>query len=270
MARLRVGSVPYLVARPLDADLAGRAGIELVHDVPARLVEALRDGHLDVALVSSIELFRQPGYRYLDGPVIAGRGFVSSVQLFLERPLAELRTVVLDPASRTSQALVQIALAAARPGAEPLEFIEAPLGTHPGAVGGDAWLEIGDQALRDFLAPGAPEVLNPAAIWASETGLPFVFALWIVGRGVELTPEQLEAFAAAPLNDLARRAHWAAEASRAWQLPLERCREYLERECVYEVGDELTPSLTRFRDAAASLGLCEPAFEPRPIALPPR
>ena len=108
--QLRVGSVPYLVARPLDLGLGDEPGITLTHAVPARLVEALRAGDLDVALVSSVESFRRPGYRYIDGLAVAGRGTVSSVQLFLRRPLEELQTVALDPASRTARALCQCLL----------------------------------------------------------------------------------------------------------------------------------------------------------------
>src|SRR5262245_30857399 len=106
-SRLRVGTVPYLVARPLDLGLASEPGIELVRAVPAELVAGLRDGTLDVALSSSIELFRRPGYRYLDGLAVAGRGRVSSVQLFLRRTLADVRRVALDPASRTSAVLAE-------------------------------------------------------------------------------------------------------------------------------------------------------------------
>ena len=112
--RLRVGTVPYLVARPLNLGLEAEPELEVAREVPARLVERLRQGTLDVALVSSIELFRAEGYGFLAGPAIAGRGYVASVQVFLRRPLGSLRSVTLDPASRTSQALAQVVLA--RPG----------------------------------------------------------------------------------------------------------------------------------------------------------
>ena len=71
---LRVGTVPYLVGRPLDEALEDEPGIDVVRAVPAELVRGLRDGSLDVALVSSIELFRRPGYRYLDGLAVSGEG----------------------------------------------------------------------------------------------------------------------------------------------------------------------------------------------------
>ena len=80
---LRVGSVPYLVGRPLDLGLEREPGIRYERRVPAELVEGLRRGELDAALVSSIELFRAPGYRYLAPFAVSGAGPVGSVQVFL-------------------------------------------------------------------------------------------------------------------------------------------------------------------------------------------
>src|SRR5262245_62162294 len=136
-ARLRVASVPYLVGRPVDEGLAAEPEIEFSRAVPARLARGLADGSLDVGLVSSIELFRLPGASYLDGPCIAGEGRVSSVQVFLRRPVAEVRSLALDPASRTSVVLSQVVW----PGTTP-ELVEVAEGTDPRAVPADAWLRI--------------------------------------------------------------------------------------------------------------------------------
>src|SRR5690349_17074048 len=189
---LRVGSVPYLVGRPLDDGLERESGIEYSRRVPSELVEGLRSSALDVALVSSIELFRVPGYRYLAGLAIAGRGNVGSVQLFLRQPIGAVRTVALDPASRTAATLVQVLLAG-----QGLQFHEVARGVDPRSVPADSWLRIGDAALRESLAPDAPPVFNPSKEWCARTGLPFVFAAWIVRAGVEIAPEQLAAFARA-------------------------------------------------------------------------
>ena len=266
---LRVGTVPYLVARPLNLGLEREPGFELVRAVPAQLVDGLRDGSLDVALVSSIELFRAPGYGYLTGPAVAGRGFVASVQVFLNRPVGELRSIVLDPASRTAQALAQITLERRE---RDVRFIEVPLGVDPRAVaqaedhGG--WLRIGDAALAEYLGPNAPRVFNPSEAWSADTRLPFVFALWIVRSGLELDAAQLAAFATARARGAAQIEELARDASRAWNLPLSACRKYLLEECRYDPGAELEPALLAFRDAAAKLGLCRGDLRPR--ALPVR
>ena len=269
-AVLRVGSPAFLVARPLDLGLEQEPGIELLRAVPARLVEGLRDGSLDVALSSSIELFRRPGYRYLDGPAVCGRGEIKSIQLFLRRPLESVRRVVLDPASRAAQTLTRIVLPR-RTGVAP-EFFEIELGLDPAQaaerLGADAWLAIGDAALRQALAPQAPPSFSPSAAWTSDTGLPFVFAVWITRPGLELSEGELSAFSAA--RDRGGRAleALASEASRSWSLPLAACRRYLLEECRYDPGDELRPALLALRDAAGALALCERELAPEPIPLP--
>ena len=262
---LRVGSVPYLVGRPLDDGLEKESGIEYSRRVPAELVEGLRSGALDVALVSSIELFRQPGYRYLSGLAIAGRGNVGSVQLFLRKPIADVRTVALDPASRTAATLVQVLLASQK-----LHFEECARGVDPRSVPADAWLRIGDAALRETFALDAPPVFNPSKEWCARTGLPFVFAAWIVRAGITILPEHLAAFARARARGRQRVEELARAAAAEWKLAEQDCLFYLQRECVYELGpDEMRRALFAFRDGAAPLGLARAELAPQPIALEP-
>ena len=266
MPPLRVGSVPYLVARPLDAGLDDHPEIALERQVPARLVERLRDGELDVALVSSIELFRREGYRWIEGPVVAGRGIVSSVQVFHRRPMTEVKRIALDPSSRATATLVRVLIAAER-GRDAVEFVEVELDEDPSQVDADGWLRIGDTAMRELLRTGGPPAWNPAEAWTLQTCLPFVFAVWIVRPGVELTPEHLAAFAASARRDEVRIEQWAREAAREWDVPFEPCRRYLAEECLYDPGAEARASLAVFRDRAAALDLCDGSLDPQPIRI---
>jgi chorismate dehydratase len=257
---LRVGSVPYLVARPLDLGLGEEAGIEVVQARPADLVEGLRSGRLDVALVSSIELFRRPGYGYIDAGVIGGMGFVSSVQVFLRRPVEEVERVALDPASRTAAALTQVVW----PRAPKPRFLDARPEEDPREVPADAWLRIGDRALAEYASADGPPVFNPCLEWTRATGLPFAFALWIVRPGAAIeghVPAFLRSRARglAALEDLARTA-----ASRLG-LPHELARRYLFEECRYDLREELGPALREFRDRCAVLGLASGDLDPRAI-----
>lgn len=268
---LSVGTVPYLVGRPLDLELEDEPGIRLSRHVPAELVARLRAGEIDVALVSSIELFRARGYRYLEGGAVAGAGHVGSVQVFLRANVAELRRVALDPSSRTAATLVRVLFerpldreGSGRPRAA-CTFVEVAPGVDPRAVEADAWLRIGDAALVEHVREPELPVLNPSREWARRTGLPFVFACWIVRSGVELEPEHLEAFARARDRGIARRVELARQAAAEWALPFEACRHYLVEECLYTPGAALGPALRRFRDEAAALGLCDGTLAPEPI-----
>ncbi|MBK7874679.1 MAG: menaquinone biosynthesis protein [Planctomycetes bacterium] len=259
---LRVGSVPYLVGRPLDLGLEDEDGVHYERRVPAELVQGLRAGELDVALVSSIELFRAPGYRYLAPFAVSGDGPVGSVQVFLRKPIEAVRTLALDPASRAAATLVRVLLANHAP-----EYIEVPPGADPRETPCDAWLRIGDAALREHLEPDAPHVFNPSAEWTRRTGLPFVFAAWIVREGVPIE-DHLAAFARARARGRAAIADLAVEASTAWRVPRAACEHYLAHECQYEPGERLRPALLAFRDAAARLGLCRPDLAPTAVELP--
>lgn len=263
---LRVGTVPYLVGRPLDSGLELEPGFHVQRRVPAELVAALRAREIDVALVSSIELFRRPGYRYLDGIAVAGAGFVGSVQVFLRRAIEDVRTIALDPASAAAATLVQVLLAPRATGRAAVEFVVVEAGAHARDARADAWLAIGDPALRETLSPAALPAFNPSAEWHRTTGLPFVFATWIVRPDVELTPEHIAAFARARERGSAQVLELAARASREWSLPRAACEKYLREECRYEPGADMERALFAFRDRAAALGLCEQDL--RPTAIP--
>ena len=258
---LRVGTVPYLVARPLDCGLEAEPGIELVRDVPAELVRSLRSGALDVALVSSIELYRQPGYAYLPDLTVAANGFISSVLMFHERPLEELRSVALDPASRAARALLQVVLA--ERGLSP-EWVDVEPGRDPRHAGCDAWLRIGDPALKEYVDPTAPEAFCPSGAWMEMTGAPFPFAVWIVREGVDLS-EHMDAFCRARERGAATLESFVRMGAETWELDPAYVHRYLAEESLYSMGDDLPETLRELRDRGARLGLCDGSLDPCPV-----
>ncbi|MDG1049260.1 MAG: menaquinone biosynthesis protein [Planctomycetota bacterium] len=261
---LRVGSVPYLVGRPLDHGLGDEPGIELHHAVPALLIEQLRAGEIDVALVSSIELFRTPGYRFIDGIAVAGESYVGSVQVFLRRPIQEVRSIAMDPSSRAAAALTRTLLDDREGG--PPEYVEVPRGEDPrDRDDTDGWLRIGDPALRETLTIDAP-AWNPSEEWRRRTGLPFIFAAWIVRGDADIEPH-LGAFARARQAGRASIRQLATQAATEWDLPEGKCFEYLSDECSYDPGAAMAPSLAEFQRRAALAGVCPRNILPDPIDL---
>lgn len=261
---LRVGSVPYLVGRPLDHGLGDEPGIELHHAVPALLIEQLRAGEIDVALVSSIELFRTPGYRFIDGIAVAGESYVGSVQVFLRRPIQEVRSIAMDPSSRAAAALTRTLLHDREGG--PPEYVEVPRGEDPrDRDDTDGWLRIGDPALRETLTIDAP-AWNPSEEWRRRTGLPFIFAAWIVRGDADIEPH-LGAFARARQAGRASIRQLATQAATEWNLPEGKCFEYLSEECSYDPGAAMAPSLAEFQRRAALAGVCPSNILPDPIDL---
>jgi chorismate dehydratase len=186
MESIRVGAVTYLNTKPLIHELEELAPeVELVLDVPSRLADLLADGRLDVALIPVIEYFRGGCYRVVPDIAIASNGPVLSVTLFSRVPWTDIRRVALDEGSRTSAALTQILLRR-KYGAQP-ELLPLPLDRAAEDVDADAVLLIGDRAMRACL-PGFAHAFDLGQEWHDWVGLPFVYAVWAVGPGVDLGP----------------------------------------------------------------------------------
>ena len=85
---IRVGSVPYLNARPLTRFIAS----PVAKLDPNELAAELRAGKLDVALVPLMEVLESPAdtYRVVDGVAIGSERSVYSVYLNSSVPLGKI------------------------------------------------------------------------------------------------------------------------------------------------------------------------------------
>ncbi len=252
---IRVGAVSYLNAKPLYYRLDEFApGVELSMEVPSRLAEKLSAGELDVALIPSVEYLRgaSRGYEILPGFAIGARGPVRSVKLFSKVPPAEIGRLALDAGSRTSQALVQVWLEAAH-GVRPRTIQTLPLGVSALESTADAVLVIGDRAMK---VPDEPfhQVVDLAEAWRELTGLPFVFALWVVRRGADLGALP-EALARSRAEGLAHADELSRIHGPRLGLDFRTCYDYLTRVLSYDLGEPELAGLRRFAEMAARLGL---------------
>jgi chorismate dehydratase len=172
---LRFSVVDFLNARPLIWGLLENPppGVEISRDLPSACADKLASGEADVGLIPSIEYQRIPGLRVVGGLGIAAASEVRSVLLVSRVSREKIRTVSLDPASRTSAVLTRLLLKR-RYGLEP-EYRD-------GRAEADASLVIGDPALKTRL--NGHVVLDLAAEWRAFSGHPFVFAFWAVRDGV--------------------------------------------------------------------------------------
>lgn len=171
MNSLRVGCVKYLNARPLVRGWEGN--VEFDH--PSALCERLAKGQLDVALVSSFEFLRNPIYQIVDGVSISSDGPVYSVVVAHRGELSDIEEIELDPASKTAASLLRCLLAEL--GSTTRLTSCAP----ENAGSSQARLIIGDQAIS-FRQTHADEFRfwDLGEQWTKLTGLPFVYALWLI------------------------------------------------------------------------------------------
>lgn len=183
---LTVGHITFANCIPFfhclkESGFSGR----IVRGVPAELNRLLAEGKIDISPSSSFEYgVHWRDYLLLPGHSISSFGAVGSVLLFTTRPLEELDSdsIALTGESATSVNLLKILFkeflglrwSAYRPDVASVEQTIA---------NGGAGLLIGDRALKTALQPPpGVRVYDLGELWQRFTGLPFVFALWIVRR----------------------------------------------------------------------------------------
>jgi len=258
VAKIRAGAVSYLNTRPLVFGIdqgMGADRLELSYDVPSVLASRMAAGELDLALLPVVELARIPDLVVVPGLAIGSLGNCRSVLLVAKRPLAEVRTVALDPESKTSNALARILFAEVWGGTP--SFAAGPRDLALAMEEHDAAVRIGDKALFEPLPSGAI-AYDLGGAWTARTTLPFVFAVWAARRGVvdrELY-EVLHGSRRAGAEALA-----AIAADYTWhghQYP--RIAEtYLRDAMRYRLGDPEISAMRRFFAAAAEIGVIEAA-----------
>jgi chorismate dehydratase len=251
----RIGSVSYLNAKPLIHGLDRHPGIEMVLDVPARLLDGLRSGRCDVALLPVIDYQKLPGLRVIPSGGIGCDGPTLTVRIFSNIPIAQIQSLACDVESHTSVALAQIILKQrwnARPKIVDLN----------GKIPSDgAVLLIGDKVIT--APPKMEHQLDLGEAWKELTGMPFVFAVWTARQGVELgdLPKRLEEAKESGLANLEQIVADHAE-SRGW--PTDLALRYLADHLKYDVGPLQLAAIELFHRLAHENGLISP---PRPIVL---
>lgn len=250
--RLRVGAVNYLNTKPLVYGLERLAPqIELSFDFPSRLADDLAGARLDVALIPTIEFFRDPTYSIVSDACIACRGPVLSVKLFCRKPVESIETLALDEGSRTSVALTRILLKE-RFGIEP-RLERLPVDASFAQTSADAVLLIGDRAIHS--PPGRfATVWDLGDEWCRWSELPFVFAMWTARAGVDCG--ELEAALSAARDEGVAHLQEIAECEAApLGLTVPQCLSYLRDSLHFYFGPREQRGLELFYDRAAAMGL---------------
>jgi chorismate dehydratase len=180
-----IGAVRYLNARPLIDGLEARGDLRVLEEVPSRLASALCGGDTDIALCPVIDYQRAPR-ELVVVPVgcIASRGATLTVRVFSRLPFEEVETVWVDTDSHSSIALLQVVFQSRFgrvPSLQPL-----PKETPVGGLA-DTCLLIGDKVVvREPERHVYPFQMDLGKEWRDQTGLPFVFAVWMARSGATL------------------------------------------------------------------------------------
>ncbi|MCC7138318.1 MAG: menaquinone biosynthesis protein [Planctomycetes bacterium] len=250
-----LGVVPYLNAVPLLAELPRELAQKGAD--PAVLARWLREGSVDAALLPVAEGLSGAGDGFLGHFGIACDGHVESVLAFVPHegpPSSWPRHVVLDPASRTSVALLRVLLERAY-GLTPTYVTADVPGPDPAAHPDAVVLAIGDRALHRAAA-WRGGIVDLGAAWKAWTGLPFVFARWTARRGLPAADRGTLARAldAAAERGILRTDELAQRHGPAHGIEVGAARRYLGRSIRFRIGPAEEAGLARFAEELGRIG----------------
>ncbi|MBN2653551.1 MAG: menaquinone biosynthesis protein [Nitrospirae bacterium] len=209
MNKLRVGRINYANLFPIYYILEKEfdcTQYEFIEGVPSHLNRMLHKGEIDLSPSSSVEYLRNKNlYNIIDGVSISSIGDVGSVFLFSKKPIELLHKELINLTSQsdTSVALLEIILK---------KFYNLDcrftVSSEPESDNAEAFLMIGDDALRynaevkSGRASGIT-VYDLGDLWYKNTGLPFVFALWIVRKELYRSDDDRNRIFTKYMDDLA-------------------------------------------------------------------
>ena len=241
-----LGRIPYLNS---EAFFRGLRGYKLVPIMPRDAGAMVSAGLVDATIMPSATFFAMEGKVFpLKDFCISAKGPVRSVLLFSRVEMGRLagEEIGVTKQTATSSALLDILLRKAF-GVQNFTYTEDDLYSRP-----TAYLSIGDEALylrkrlRSF--PGY-KAYDLGELWYDWTGLPFVYALWVIRGDIDETlasglARDIAFALVANLNDLEG---LVEEKRRRIGLSRAEATSYV-RGFVYRMGPAEKSGLARFRE----------------------
>lgn len=181
MSKIKISAVSYLNSKPFiyglqHSDIINSIDLQL--DIPADCAQKLIDGKIDIGLIPVAVIPQIKEHYIISDYCIGAVGKVTSVMLYSDVPLSEIKTILLDYQSRTSVTLVKI-LAEKLWKIKP-QWIKANVDFEKNIMDTTAAVIIGD---RTFGLENKYEYsYDLAEEWQKLTHFPFVFACWVANK----------------------------------------------------------------------------------------
>jgi chorismate dehydratase len=248
----RVGVVSFLNTVPFIDGLEHLRDIQLRQSVPSGLIELLLNNEVDLALCSSIDYQLSPRELLIVPAGLLGcDGATLTVRLYSTTPIHKLARIHCDSDSHTSTILMRILLREVYeidPAIVEYDARERVAENRP-IEWPEAMLLIGDKVVTD--SPPAvryPHQLDLGAAWANLTGLPFVFAAWMMRADGDAAAARL----AGQVLDRQRRGNAmrlesiVCQHARARGWPGDLALDYLRDHIAFEWTDSRQAGLEKF------------------------
>lgn len=149
-------------ALPLIAGLDQRGDLNLHFMRSARLVDALRNGECDCALLPPTALLENPDLRVIPGAGLIAMDHSPVERLFSKLPLKEIKRIQTSDRSAPIAPFVQVL------------FVTQGLRC-PELINDDDGETLGATLSSGVQAPGGHDI---AALWREQTGTPLVLGVW--------------------------------------------------------------------------------------------
>jgi chorismate dehydratase len=181
--KIRISAVSYTNTKPFIYGIQNTHFIDQIDlslDIPSDCAQKLIDDKVDIGLIPVAATLNLPEWHIVSDYCIGANGPVNSVFLFSNCDIHEIKTVQLDPQSRTSNNLARVLLKnwwKVNPqqitGAA--DYAQSP---DPQT----AFVQIGDRTFGKKAQYKYAYDLSEE--WQKLTGLPFVFAAWIANKPI--------------------------------------------------------------------------------------
>ncbi len=177
MNKIKISAVAYTNTKPFIYGIERSEllkQIDLSLDIPSECAAKLINNQVDIGLIPVAAIPFVPNANIVADYCIGSVGAVNSVFIFSNLPVSEIKTVKLDPQSRTSNKLAEVLLK--------FHFKVEVIFTTNQEEQTDAIILIGDRTFgrqHDFAY-----AYDMGEEWMKFTGLPFVYAAWVANKEI--------------------------------------------------------------------------------------
>jgi chorismate dehydratase len=183
MKNIEISAVSYTNTKPFiygikHSGFINKIGLSL--DNPTDCAQKLIDGTVDIGLIPVAAILNLPYWEIVSDYCIGAVGAVDSVFIFSNCPIHDVRTLQLDPQSRSSNNLAKVLLK---------NFWKKECTMVSNAIDYStsldpyiAFVQIGDRTFGK--KDKYPFTYDLAAEWQHFTGLPFLFAAWVANKSL--------------------------------------------------------------------------------------
>ena len=247
MSKIKISAVSYTNSKPFLYGLQHTAiinKIDLSLDIHADCAQKLIDNKVDIGLIPVAATLNIPDWQIVSDYCIGAVGAVNSVFIFSNCQIQDIKTLQLDPESRSSNNLARVLLKhywKVTP-----QLISNATDYSVSTDKSTAFVQIGD---RTFGKTGNyPYVYDLAEEWQKFTGLPFVFAAWIANKPI--STEFIEEFNKSLKYGLDHRAELFAELPTRPDFDVQ---DYLMHKIDFELTDAKKQALFLFLEYVKAL-----------------